>query len=129
MNRLAKELVRIAHGIVASDDDELVANAYIGRTDDYYNEDEDEDVFSNGTWTWGESINDSDFAAEGPIYKLTDEGKKDFFEWLDAEQVGYDLNYGRLKDWPNKHYSPEEEWEYLTNPKNGLSKLVKGDAN
>lgn len=100
-------------------------HVYIGRTDEYYNEEDDDDsVFGHSYewWTWSEDADDSDFANEGPVFELTEDGKEDFFDWLDAEQVGPNLGNGRMKDWPKEHLSSEEEWEYLTDPKNGLSK-------
>lgn len=121
MDILAKRLMKIAESLYDAYD---TTNIYIGRTDEYYAEDDDDGVFSHedSWWTWSENRNDSDFAKEGPKYLLTDEGKADFFAWLDAEQVGYSLGSGRMKDWPTRHYSPEEEWKYLTNSNNGLAK-------
>jgi len=99
---------------------------YVGRNDEFYNEDpDDESVFQKTLWTWGETSDDRDFAKEGPVFRLTDDGKRDFLEWLDAEQVGGDLCYGRMKDYPKKHLSSEQEWEYLTDPSNGLSEKVE----
>ena len=103
---------------------------YIGRTDEYYNEDPDDDdgVFNHSRewWTWSdESADDSCFAKEGPVYKLTEDGKNEFSLWLDADQVGYDRYDRRNPEWPKEHLSPEAEWEYLTNPNNGLSKKVR----
>lgn len=101
-------------------------SVYIGRTDDYYSEEEDDSVFSRLTWTWAESPDDKDFAKEGPVYKLTDDGKRDFFEWLDAYQVGYSLGSGSALHGRNE--SPEEEWNFLTSPSNGLSVEVEGNS-
>lgn len=108
-------------------DIEVYPHVYIGRTDEYYNEDYDDDsVFGNSYewWTWSEEADDSNFAKEGPVFELTEDGKEDFFVWLDAEQVGPNLGDGRMKDWPKTHLSSEDEWEYLTSPKNGLSKKL-----
>lgn len=115
-----------AKDVSESYDVEAYENVYIGRTDDYYSEEEDDGVYSKPTWTWSEDANDKDFAKEGPVYKLTDDGKRDFFEWLDAYQVGYSLGSGRMLHGRNE--SPEEEWDSLTNPGNGLSTEVVGSG-
>ena len=107
-------------------DTDAYDNVYIGRTDDYYSEEENDGVYSKPTWTWSEDANDPSFASEGPVYKLTDDGKRDFFEWLDAYQVGYSLGSGRVLHGRNE--SPEEEWDSLTNPGNGLSTEVVGSG-
>lgn len=107
-------------------DVEAYDSVYIGRTDDYYSEEEDDSVFSRPTWTWSESPDDRGFAKEGPVYKLTDDGKRDFFEWLDAYQVGYSLGSGKALHGRNE--SPEEEWDFLTSPSNGLSVEVEGNS-
>lgn len=136
----SEDLKAEGENLITSEDDESLfenrssynieyyPHVYVGRTDEYYNEDPDDDgVFGNSYkwWTWSEEADDSDFANEGPVFELTEDGKEDFFEWLDAEQVGPNLGDGRLIDWPKKHLSHEDEWEYLTNPKNGLSKRVR----
>lgn len=93
------------------------SGCFIGRTDAYYNDD-DESVFTPDYWTRGWSRDDSDFAVEGPVYELTEEGDKLLSEWCDDRSAGYDLCYGRAKGLAAR-YSKTEMWELLTNPENG----------
>jgi hypothetical protein len=56
--------------------------AYIGRTDAYYSEEDDDSVFSPDYWTYSNDINDSDFAQDGDLYQLTKYGKQAINSWL-----------------------------------------------
>ena len=100
---------------------------FIGRTDDYYSEEDDDSVFQKPMWTYSEgTIEDGVFAHESAIYKLTDEGKEELSKWLDDYQTGYNLNSGRTK-WDLRRNS-EEEYQYLTDPENGLAEEFVEDA-
>ena len=46
---------------------------YIGRTEAYYNQDDD-DLFYPDLWTWSNDPKDDDFAGE--VYELNDDGKE-----------------------------------------------------
>jgi hypothetical protein len=100
---------------------------FIGRTDDYYSEEDDDSVFQKPMWTYSEgTIKDGVFAPESAIYKLTDEGKEELSKWLDDYQTGYNLGSGRSK-WDLRR-SSEEEYQYLTDSGNGLAEEYVEDA-
>lgn len=100
---------------------------YIGRTDDFYSEEDDDNVFQKPTWTYSEDTpNGGAFAAESAIYKLTDEGKEELSRWLDDYQTGYSLGSGRTKYGTTR--GSEEEFQYLTDPENGLSEPCVEEA-
>lgn len=46
---------------------------YIGRTNDYYNDD-DESVFTPEYWTYSLDKESDEFASEGPVFELNEEG-------------------------------------------------------
>ncbi len=100
---------------------------FIGRTNDYYSEEDDDSVFQKPMWMYSENaIKDGVFAPESAIYKLTDEGKSELSKWLDNYQTGYNLGNGRSK-W-NIRRNAEEEYQYLTDPENGLAEEYVEDA-
>lgn len=88
---------------------------YIGRTEAYYDY-ENESMYADDDWTYSEDRNDPDFAGE--VYRLTPDGISALQWWL---------NCRRSNEWQRQHTfghdsrSSSEMWDYLTDPKNGLS--------
>ena len=91
--------------------------AYIGRTDAYYADEYDGDVYEPEYWTYSTDINDKDFAEGGDLYQLTDEGKEIINSWLDSKEHNeyQRMNArrsGGLSSFANM--DKEELWDYLT---------------
>lgn len=91
--------------------------AYIGRTDAYYADEYDGDVYEPEYWTYSTDINDKDFAEGGDLYQLTDEGKEIINSWLDSKEHNeyQRMNAkrsGGLSSFANM--DREELWDYLT---------------
>ena len=94
---------------------EDISETYIGRTDAYYDEEQDW-VFTPALWKWvGNPAN-----LAGEVHALTKEGEELLEQWCDDVSVGYDLCYGRAKGLAAK-YTSEQMWEKLTDPKQGYS--------
>jgi len=91
--------------------------AYIGRTDAYYADEFDGDVYEPEYWTYSTDINDKDFAEGGELYQLTDEGKEIINSWLGSKEYNeyQRMNArrsGGLSSFANM--DKEELWDYLT---------------
>ena len=91
--------------------------AYIGRTDAYYADEYDGDVYEPEYWTYSTDINDKDFAEGGDLYQLTDEGKEIINSWLDSKEHNeyQRMNArrsGGLSSFANM--DKEELWNHLT---------------
>ena len=86
-----------------NEDDET----YIGRTEAYYNEDDDY-VFTPDLWTYDNNPNSKDFAGE--VFRLNDEGKRELNWWIRCQRFN---GYQRKNAFNPNTNSPEEEWETL----------------
>lgn len=85
------------------EDDEV----YIGRTEAYYNEDDDY-VFTPDLWTYDNNPNSQDFAGE--VFRLNDEGKRELNWWIRCQRFN---EYQRKNAFNPNTNSSEEEWETL----------------
>lgn len=100
--------------------------AYIGRTDAYYSDEDNESVYSPDYWTYSNDINDNDFAEDGDLYQLTDEGKDVINSWLKSKNSN---EYRRQQMRGINQYmneSPEEIWKYLTTNREFSKQIRKG---
>lgn len=103
--------------------------AYIGRTDAYYSDEDDESVYSPDYWTYSTDMNDSDFAQDGDLYQLSNAGKEIINSWL--EYKGYN-EYQRMNARrsgatnPIMGMSNEQLWDYLTTDRRYSKQLRKG---
>lgn len=82
---------------------------YIGRTEYYYDGDDDFSIFTPDYWAWKNTPDE----LAGDIYELTDAGEELIYQWSDDLNVGYNLGTGRCKGLA-REYSKEQMWELLT---------------
>lgn len=90
------------------------SGCFIGRTETYYNEDEN-CLYTPEYWTYSDSREDSEFSTHGPVYELTEEGKRELDWMLECRRMN---EYQRRHCFGYRNNSSEEMWEILTNPKN-----------
>lgn len=82
--------------------------AYIGRTEAYYDENDDY-IYTPDFWTYDNNPNSKDFAGE--VYVLNDEGKSELNWWIRNQRFN---EYQRKNAFNPNNNSSEEEWELLT---------------
>lgn len=82
--------------------------AYIGRTEAYYDENDDY-IFTPDLWTYSNNPNDEDFAGE--VFELTEEGKEKLNWWIRC--CGFN-EYRRKHAFNPNMNTPEQEWNILT---------------
>ena len=80
---------------------------YIGRTEAYYNQDDD-DLFYPDLWTWSTDPEDDDFAGE--VYELNDDGKEELDWWIKCRRMN---EYQRSRTFNYNKKNQFEEWDYL----------------
>jgi hypothetical protein len=103
--------------------------AYIGRTDAYYSDEDDDSVYSPDYWTYSTDINDSDFAQDGELYQLSKDGKQIINSWLaNKGRNEYQRTNARMSgaSSPIMGMSNEELWKYLTTDRRYSRQLRKG---
>ena len=112
-NRTSKKHIKEAWGTYEDEDyeDEYGDYRYVGRTADYYNEDDDS-LYSDWGWTYSDDINDKDFVDE--VYEITAEDSRELDYWLRCQRMN---EYQRNHAFNYRTARPEEMYQYLI--KNG----------
>lgn len=82
--------------------------AYIGRTAEYYEGEDEDNLFVPDLWTYDTDPNCEDFAGE--VYRLNDDGKIELNWWIRCQ--GMNLYERKHAFNPNLN-SKEEEYEEL----------------